>query len=279
MMTTQTWFMTGTSVGLGRALAEAALAAGYNVTATARDTATLADLVAAHPGHCLALPFDVTDAAQWQTAVETASARFGGIDVLVNNAGFAGVGAVEDTPLTLIRQQLETNYVGAVHACRAVLPSMRQRGYGRIVLVSSIGARIATPGAAFYYASKAAVSALARSLALEVGPLGIQVSAVEPGAMRTRFAEDASLKVAPFDAAYASTVGATAARMRSSEYAARLRDPAGVAAMILELASLPEMPVRILAGEDAFEYGMAADTVQAESDQRWERLSRSASVA
>jgi NAD(P)-dependent dehydrogenase (short-subunit alcohol dehydrogenase family) len=156
---------------------------------------------------------------------------------------------------------------------------MRLQGRGRIILVSSIGARIATPGAGIYYASKAAVSALAKTLALELAPLGIKVSAVEPGAMRTRFAEAGSLQVVPFDPAYDETVGATARMMRSPEYAALLGDPAGVAAMILKIAELDEMPARILVGVDSYEMGTSADASQRLSDIKWEALSRAATVA
>jgi short-subunit dehydrogenase len=156
---------------------------------------------------------------------------------------------------------------------------MRAQRQGRIILISSIGARIATPGAGIYYASKAAVSALAETLALEVAPLGIKVTAVEPGAMRTRFAEAASLKVAPFDTAYDNTVGATVSMMRSRDYASFLHDPAGVVAMILKVAKLADMPARILAGEDSYEMGTGADACRSASDAQWEKLSRSATVA
>src|SRR6202023_920330 len=139
--------------------------------------------------------------------------------------------------------------------------------------------RIATPGAGIYYASKAAVSALAETLALEVAPLGIKVAAVEPGAMRTRFAEAASLKVAPFDTAYDNTWGATVSMTRSRDYASFLRDPAGVAAMILKVAKLGDFPARILAGQDSYETGIDADARQSVSDARWKDLSYSATTA
>jgi NAD(P)-dependent dehydrogenase (short-subunit alcohol dehydrogenase family) len=194
-----TWLITGSSVGLGRSIVEAALAAGHNVVATARDPASLDDLASRFPDRLLAQRLDVTDEVRAREVVEAAVERFGLIDVLVNNAGFSGVGSIEDMPLDLIEAQFDTNFMGAVHTCKAVLPTMRAQGRGRIILVASIGARIATPGAGIYYASKAAVSALAETLALEVRPLGIKVTAVEPGAMRTRFAEAGSLQVAPFD--------------------------------------------------------------------------------
>jgi NAD(P)-dependent dehydrogenase (short-subunit alcohol dehydrogenase family) len=275
---TQNWLVTGSSVGLGRAIVEAALAAGHNVVATARNPAALADLASKFPDRLLSLALDVTDASAAREVVDQAIARFGSVDVLVNNAGFAGVGSVEDMALDLIEAQFATNFMGAVHSCKAVLPKMRAQGSGRILLISSIGARTAAPGAGVYFASKAAVSALAETLALEVAPLGIAVTAIEPGAMRTRFAETGSLQVASFDPAYDETVGATVRMMRSAEYAAILRDPKDVAAMILEVAALDSPPSRILAGADSFEMGVAAGEAQLASDHRWEELSRSATV-
>jgi NAD(P)-dependent dehydrogenase (short-subunit alcohol dehydrogenase family) len=276
---TQTWIVTGSSVGLGRSIVEAALAAGHNVVATARNPQTLDDLASCFPERLFARRLDVTNASQ---ACEVAAAtieRFGRIDVLVNNAGFSGVSSVEDMPLDLIEEQMATNFFGAVHTSRAVLPQMRVQGEGRIILVSSIGARIATAGAGIYYASKAAVSALAESLALEVGPLGIKVTAIEPGAMRTRFAKADSLKVAAFNGAYQDTVGATINMLRSPEFATVALDSAGHAAMILRLATTKDAPVRLLAGSDAFEWGTAAGAQMSSSDARWEAMSRSASMA
>jgi NAD(P)-dependent dehydrogenase (short-subunit alcohol dehydrogenase family) len=276
MTMTSTWLVTGSSVGLGRAIVEAALAAGYNVVGTARNPQALADLQAKFPDRFMAQRLDVSEPEQSRDAVEAALERFGRVDVLVNNAGFSGVGSVEDMPLDLIEEQFSTNFLGAVHTSRAVLPTMRAQGQGRIILVSSVGARIATAGAGFYYASKAAVSALAETLALEVGPLGIQVTAVEPGAMRTRFAEPTSLKLAPFDPVYDGTVGVTVGMMRSSDYQNYLNDPAGHAALIVELANTQEAPVRLLAGADAYAMGTNADAARRASDVRWEPLSRSA---
>ncbi len=272
------FLVTGSSVGLGRAIVESALSNGQNVVATARNPAVLAELVAQHPEHLLALALDVTDANGARIVAEKAVARFGRIDVLINNAGFSGLGAIEDMPLALVEEQLSTNFMGAVNLARAVLPAMRAQGHGRILLVSSIGARIATAGAGIYYASKAAVSALAESLSLEVAPLGISVTAIEPGAMRTRFAEADSLKVSPFSPAYEATVGTTIAMMRDPAYLAILRDPKPVAEMILRVATLSDAPTRILAGADSFEMGTASGNARRSADQHWEALSRSATI-
>jgi NAD(P)-dependent dehydrogenase (short-subunit alcohol dehydrogenase family) len=271
----RTWIVTGSSVGLGRAIVEAALDAGHNVVATARNPRALDDLAARSPDGFLALRLDVANGAEARAVVAASFDRFGSVDVLVNNAGFAGVGSVEDMPLELVEKQLSTNFLGALLTSRAVLPVMRAQGQGRIILISSIGARTATAGAAIYYATKAAVSSLAESLALEVEPLGIKVTAVEPGAMRTRFAKADSMKVAFFDAAYEKTVGATVAMMRSSDFSSVARDPAIHAAMILRLAMLEHPPTRLLAGADAFEWGTGADRQRHRSDVQWEALSRS----
>ena len=270
----QVWFITGSSVGLGRAIVEAALTAGHRVVATARSEAALADLATQHPEQLLVTSLNVASESAWSAAIGTAMGRFGRIDVLVNNAGYGGLGSAEDIPMSLVRDQFETNFFGAVLAARAVIPAMRAQGGGRILLISSIGSRIATAGTSAYYASKAAVSAFAESLALEVGPLGIKVTAIEPGAMRTRFAEAGSMKIAPFDHAYDATVGATVAMLRTPEYQAALRDPAGHAAVVLAAADLDDPPTRLLAGADSYDYGAAALTARAEADQHWSALSR-----
>lgn len=275
---TETFLITGSSVGLGRSIVEAALEQGHNVVATARNPAALGDLASQYPEQLLAVKLDVTRGEDARAAVAQAVERFGRLDVLINNAGFSGVGSIEDMPLELIEAQLATNFIGAVNLTKAVLPAMRAQGRGRILLVSSIGARIATAGAGAYYASKAAVSALAETLALEVGPLGIQVTAVEPGAMRTRFAEAGSLQVSPFNPAYEATVGATIGMMQSPTYNSILRDPDGVAAMILQVAALGTAPTRILAGADSLEMGIGAGEAMRASDLHWEKLSRSATV-
>lgn len=272
------WMITGASVGLGRSIVEATLAAGHRVVATARNPSTLDDLVGQHPDKILALALNVDLREKWDSAIEAALERFGAIDVLVNNAGFGSVGSVENTPIDVVTQLIDTNFLGSVHACQAILPIMRKQGRGHIVLISSIGARIATPGASFYYASKAAVSALAESLALETAPLGIKVTAIEPGGMRTRFAEATSLKVTPSDPVYAETVGATVAMMQSPEYGSYLGDPVGHASLVLKVVDLDTPPARILAGEDAVTYAAQAAEQRAASDEQVKALSLSATV-
>ena len=168
-----TWLITGCSTGLGRAFAEAVLARGDNVVVTARDAAKVQDLADAHPDTALALALDVTDDAQVTAAVAAAEERFGGVDVLVNNAGYGYRAAVEEGEDGPVRQLFETHVFGTVRTIKAVLPGMRARRSGTIVNLSSIGARISPAGSGYYAAVKAAIEALTLSLRKEVAPLGI----------------------------------------------------------------------------------------------------------
>jgi NAD(P)-dependent dehydrogenase (short-subunit alcohol dehydrogenase family) len=181
------WFITGASTGFGREIAQAALRRGDVVVATARRPETLDDLVAAADGRVLALPLDVTDPAQIQAALDAATARFGRVDVLVNNAGYGSVGAVEEIDLSDLRTLMETMCFGPVALTQAVLPGMRARGGGAVVQISSMGGQVTMPGVGAYCSAKFALEALSESLAAEVEPLGIRVLIVEPGAFRTAF--------------------------------------------------------------------------------------------
>jgi NAD(P)-dependent dehydrogenase (short-subunit alcohol dehydrogenase family) len=183
-----TWLITGCSTGLGRALAEAVLDRGDNAVVTARDAAKVADLAAAHPDNGLAVALDVTDPEQVAAVVQQGEARFGGIDVLVNNAGYGYRAAVEEGDDADVQQLFATNFFGAVAMIKAVLPGMRARRSGAIVNISSIGAQICPPGSGYYAASKAALEGMSGSLRKELQPLGITVTAVEPGGFRTDFA-------------------------------------------------------------------------------------------
>ncbi len=191
-----TWLITGCSSGLGRYLAQAVLGHGHSVVVTARDVASVQDLVAGHPKTGLALALDVTDPAQPAAAVQAAEERFGGVDVLVNNAGYGYRAAVEEGDESQVDQLFATNFFGAVAMIKAVLPGMRSRRRGNIVNISSIGAQISPAGSGYYAASKAALEAMSASLVKEVGPLGIAVTVVEPGGFRTDFA-GRSLQQAP----------------------------------------------------------------------------------
>ncbi|GAA4685434.1 SDR family NAD(P)-dependent oxidoreductase [Frondihabitans cladoniiphilus] len=264
------WFVTGSSRGLGRSLAEAALAAGHRVAATARDPRTLDDLVAAHPDRVLALALDVTDDAAAQAAVAATLERFGRIDVLVNNAGYADLGSVEDTTLESFRRQIDTNLFGVITVTKAVLPLLRRQGSGRIIQISSVGGRSSTPGLSAYQSAKWAVGGFTEVLAKEIAPLGLFATAIEPGGMRTDWA-GSSMTLAPVTPGYEETVGAMAVLHDGESLAAS--DPAKVAQLVLTVASLENPPVRLLSGSDAVLYsGMNAEALAA-SDAAWRDLS------
>ena len=221
----------------------------------------------------LPLALDVTDYDQARQAVQKGVDHFGSLDVVINNAGRAIVGSVEDLPPTMFLEQISLNYMGAVHVTKAALPILRKQGHGHLVLVSSVGDRTATPGAAAYFACKWAVAGFAESLAKEVGPHGIKVSAVEPGGMRTDFAEDSSLKVVPSNAAYEETVGATARMMKAPGYSDQLTDPAKVANVILKVTESEDPPLRLLIGSSTLQYAHTFDQSRAAADERWKELS------
>ena len=206
----QVFFLTGSSRGLGRQVAEAALAAGHYLVATARNPASLADLVDRYGGQVLPVALDVTDPAAAVAAVSAGTAAFGRIDVVVNNAGYANLAAVEDISLEDFREQVDANLFGVVNVTKAALPVLRAQGGGHIIQVSSIGGRLATPGLSAYQAAKWAVGGFSEVLAREVGPLGIKVTVLEPGGMRTDWA-GSSMRVPPVSEPYRPTVGASAA--------------------------------------------------------------------
>jgi NAD(P)-dependent dehydrogenase (short-subunit alcohol dehydrogenase family) len=202
-MSGKIWFVTGASRGLGRVWAEAALQRGDRVVATARTLAPLADLVERYGEAVLALPLDVTNPEQVKTVAAQAHAHFGKIDIVINNAGYALVGAIEEADDADIRAEFETNFFGALHVIQAVLPLLRQQGSGHILGVSSVSGIVASPISGFYNASKWALEALHESLAQEVGSFGIKVTLLEPGAYATEFASNASLKISKGIDAYA----------------------------------------------------------------------------
>lgn len=271
---TKTFFLTGSSRGLGRAIAEAVLAAGHRLVATARRAGDLQDLVDRHGDRVLPLALDVTDAAAAQRALADGVARFGRLDVVINNAGFAAVGAVEDMPASAIEAQFTTNFMGSVHVIQAALPVLRAQGAGHIIQVSSVGARIAAPGAAAYFATKWALSGFVQSLALEVEPLGLHVTALEPGGMRTDFAKPASATLYPASAPYVATAGAVIAMMQAPGYADDYADPARLADVILRLAAMDKPPTRLLCAGALLPAVQDAHRAQAQSDDDWAWLSR-----
>jgi NAD(P)-dependent dehydrogenase (short-subunit alcohol dehydrogenase family) len=182
------WFITGCSTGFGRELAKFVLDRGYRAVITARDTSKIQDLKVGHEGRVLALELDVTDRTEVEDSVRRAESAFGSIDVLVNNAGYGYVGAVEESDEAEVRDLMETNFFGLARMIHVVLPGMRERRHGNIVNISSIGGLVGFPGVGYYNATKFAVEGLSESLAKEVAALGIRVLIVEPGPFRTDWA-------------------------------------------------------------------------------------------
>ncbi|PRH84233.1 short-chain dehydrogenase/reductase [Labrys okinawensis] len=276
-MTIQTpvWFITGASSGLGRALAEAVLARGWRAVLAARRTEALADLAAAHGGRALAIELDVTDAGGIDRAVATAEARFGRVDVAVNNAGYGYLAAIEEDEDAQIRAQFETNVFGLVGVTKRILPGMRMRRSGHIVNISSLGGLVAFAATGYYHATKFAVEALSESLAQEVAPLGIKVTIVEPGAFRTDWAGRSMVEAPTVIADYAETAG----RRREQTRAISGRqpgDPARAALAIIKAVEAPEPPLRLLLGAPALRIARERLEAQRHNFESWAETTLSA---
>jgi NAD(P)-dependent dehydrogenase (short-subunit alcohol dehydrogenase family) len=242
------WLITGASSGFGRAITEAAVAAGDTVVATARTISSLDDLTAAHPGQVEALSLDVTRPAAGAAVVADVAGRHGRIDVLVNNAGRSHVGAFEETTDAELRALFEVQVFGPAALVRAVLPHMRARGSGAIVQMSSMGGQMSFAGFSAYSGTKFALEGMSEALADEVRPLGIRVLIVEPGAFRTSLWASSSTS-APIGA-YDETVGPTR-QMVQTQDGSQAGDPAKAAAAILAALDSDHPPLRLPLGEDA----------------------------
>ena len=266
----QIWLITGSSRGLGRAFTEAALAAGHSVVAGARSPDQLADLRSKFGEKIHPVSLDVTNEARAKAAVDAAVAHFGGLDVLVNNAGYGNVSSVEDTPLDDFRAQIETNLFGVIIMTKAVLPYFRERRAGYIIQVTSIAGRLGPLGRAPYAAAKFGVEGFSESLAKEIGPLGIKVTIVEPGGFRTDFA-GSSTELREGRSEYESTVGATI-RFQRDYNGKQPGDPAKAAAVLLHLASQQEPPLRLLLGSDSYNAAEKSALDKLESDRKWKDL-------
>lgn len=268
---TQRWLITGASRGIGRALAEAVLAAGHRLVATARDPARLNDLVRRHGDAVRTFALDVTDPAQAAAAVAFTDDAFGGLDVLVNNAGYGDVNSVEDASLEEFRQQIETNLFGTIIMTKAVIPLMRGQGSGHIIQFSSVGGRIGAPGRAAYSAAKWGIEGFSESLAREMALIGVHVTIVEPGGFRTDFA-GSSTTLHEGRREYDAVVGATARAQR--DYDGRQPgDPARAGTALVQLASLDRPPLRLALGSDALEIIAGADRSRLQQLEQWRGLS------
>ena len=245
------WLITGCSTGIGREIALAALAAGHQVAATARRPETIADIAAANE-RAIALTLDVTDQQQIAAAVKMTIDAYGGIDVLVNNAGYGYMSAVEEGEDHEVRRLFDTNYFGVVDTLKAVLPIMRRQRSGHVINISSMTGLVANPPNAYYSSTKFALEALTEALAKEVDPLGIKVSAIEPGAFRTDWGSRSMRETATPIEDYADNVGARKELIKA--FADHLPgNPRRVADAVVMLAGLSDPPLRLLLGQDVLE--------------------------
>jgi NAD(P)-dependent dehydrogenase (short-subunit alcohol dehydrogenase family) len=265
------WLMTGTSRGLGKAFAEAALDAGHNVAATARNLNDLAGLQQRYGSQVLPLSLDVTEEAQAHDAVEAAIKAFGRLDVLVNNAGYGNVAPIEDTPMEEFRAQIETNLFGVILLTKAVLPHFRERRSGHLIQVTSIAGRIGPIGRAPYAAAKWGVEGFSETLAKEVAPFGVKVTILEPGGFRTDFA-GSSTALREGRPEYDATVGKTA-RFQREFNGKQPGDPARAAAVLLRLVEERNPPLRIVLGRDAYHAAERNDLAKIELAREWKDLS------
>lgn len=269
----QTWFITGAASGFGHAFAEHALALGHNVVATARDVGRLAGLVALAPDRVLATPLDVDAAGAAEAAVEAAVARFGRIDVLVNNAGYGVVGALEETSDADLRALMNTNFFGAMAVTRAALPVLRAQKSGAIVNISSLGGQLSFAGFSAYSASKFALEGASEALAQEVAPFGIKVLIVEPGQFRTQLA-GSGMRHMPVIEAYQPVVGATR-EFAHSMHNTQAGDPRKAAVAIAKALEAEHTPLRLQLGGDSVDAVRAHAQALLKDMEAWEALSRS----
>ncbi|MEV0649712.1 SDR family NAD(P)-dependent oxidoreductase [Phytomonospora sp. NPDC050363] len=273
------WFITGSSRGLGREFAQAALSRGDKVAAAARKAADLADLAAAHGDAVLPLELDVTDKDAVFACVARAKEHFGGLDVIVNNAGYAQVGAVEELTEQDLRAQMETNLFGAVWVVQAALPHLREQRSGHIIQLSSAAGLIAMPLGGAYHASKWALEGLNEALAGEVAPFGIKVTIVEPGGFATRKGKNPD----PLDNGHMSKADPAYAELRARLGAMAGKQPAGdpaaAARALLKIVDADNPPLRILFGLGFYPMLQKAYADRLENWADWQELSAEAQGA
>ncbi len=249
--TNKVWFITGASTGFGRAFAEYAIDSGYQVVVTARRLEKLQAIQAIAPDRVAALQLDVNDVSQIEEAVDKVMKRFGKVDVLINNAGYGTVGAIEETPEDELRAQMETNFFGAMAVTKALLPHMRDEQSGAIVNMSSMGGQMSYGGFGAYSASKFALEGASEALAQELAPFNIKVMIVEPGAFRTDFAGGA-LKHMPVMEAYKEITGGIR-DFAQGMHETQEGDPAKAAIAINKALQAENTPLRLQLGEDAID--------------------------
>ena len=271
------WLVTGSASGLGRNIAEAVLASGDRLVATARDPGRLEDLVKKYGDQVRTAALDVADADAANAAVKVALDAFGRLDVVVNNAGYGDIAPFEQLSPERFKALIDTNFYGVVYVTRAALPIMRKQKSGCILQISSVGGRLARPGSAGYHAAKWAVGGFTESLAQEVAPFGVKVCALEPGGMRTNWGARANQDTPDLLPDYEPSVGAVVKAL-ASYWGHEISDPVKVAQLILRLADSDQLPAHLLIGSDAVEYARQAEATRAAEADRWRELSISTDV-
>ncbi|KAK2729732.1 short-chain dehydrogenase reductase sdr [Colletotrichum kahawae] len=266
------WLVTGASRGLGRSLVEAILKNGDSVVATARNPQELSHFEETYDeARLLLAALDVTSSGNAVQVAQQAYDKFGRIDVVVNNAGYADSASIEDMSLESFRAQMETNFFGVVNVTKAVLPLLREQGFGHILQVSSVGGRLGSPGLGAYQSAKWAAGGFSTVLSKEVAPLGIKVTILEPGGIKTDWA-GSSMGHGHISEAYEKTVGfMKEARERAFD---DWSEPSSIAKAIMHIAAVEEPPLRLLLGPDTIQHAAAASEALAASDRKWEHVTR-----
>ncbi len=270
------WLITGSSRGLGRSIAEAVLAHGDQVVATARKPEALNALKEQYGDAVLTVALDVRSADQARAAVKTAVETFGRLDVIVNNAGYGNIAAIEEATEEEFRDQIETDLWGVINVTRAALPILRKQRSGHFLQISSVGGRIGAAGLGPYQTSKWGIEGFSEVLAKEVEPFGVNVIIVEPGGMATDWA-GSSMKISPPSKDYQSSIGwllGMHEKINNSD-GPMGSDIAKVAQVLLKLVDEPTPPLRLLMGSDAYGYALASDEARLAETKKWESLSRS----
>src|SRR6202163_3011245 len=268
------WLITGSGNGLGRNIAEAALAAGDSVVAGARRTEELAPLVAQYGERVKPVKLEVRDEAAAKAAVQLAVNSFGRLDVLVNNAGYGQFAPFEQMSAEDFQAIVDTCFYGVVYTTRAAVPVMRKQKNGHIFQVSSVGGRLAVAGNTPYHAAKWAVGGFSDALAIEVAPFGVKVCTLEPGGIRTNWARRAGQNTPDLLPDYEASVGSMLKMLRGLE--GRFEsDPRKIADVILQLAESDEVPVRLILGVDAEKRVRQAEAARAREDEKWRHLTLS----
>jgi NAD(P)-dependent dehydrogenase (short-subunit alcohol dehydrogenase family) len=265
------WLITGSGNGLGRDIAEAALAAGDSVVAGARRTEELAPLVAQYGERAKPVRLEVRDEAAAKAAVQLAVDTFGRLDVLVNNAGYGQFAPFEQMSAEDFQAVVDTCFYGVVYTTRAAIPVMRKQKNGYIFQVSSIGGRIALGGNTPYHAAKWAVGGFSDSLAMEVAPFGVKICTLEPGGIRTNWVRRATQNLPKLLPEYEASVSSRLKMLRSLEGRAE-GDPRKIADVIVQLANSDEVPVRLILGVDAEKRVQQAEAARASEAEKWRHL-------